>query len=893
MWSSIADGLARGELPQGLWRSIHWPFPARLALAVAILACAMLLRFALLTVSTGSMFVVFYPALALCFAVCGRMPGVIVTILAAVARYSFSWGSDWSLETLEKHWIDSAIFLMLSLPLGVVMANEVQTREKLKELVTTQRLLLENELIGMAKIRNRRFLWCNRKLEEILGYGPGELTGQSTRVAFADDETWSQFIVTSMPMLHVGQPHRVIAHLVTKGGEPRVVELSGWMMDPQSGDILALLDDITPRTQLSARLRVNQVFLEQTSAVASVGGWRHDLRSGTIEWSTEMFRLLDLPVDHQSSQQDPLRWFSPASGQVIDEARRNAIDHGTPFDLEAEVITASCRRFWGRVVAAPEIEDGKTVRLTGALQDITRSHEIAAALRASEREQAAARVLLETLFRHAKETMVVVRVDQAGESPRFFYEVMNPVWDSFTGLTAADWVGREPQNCLPQSVADVVVGGWTRCVRERRPVIFPFPSVQPDGKEWEASVVPILNDAGEVTHLVAIGRDQSERNKAEKQARQMQRLEATSQLTAGMAHDFNNILQSILIIMDDLYERSDIPEDMRRRVRIALDASERGAMLVRRLLAFSRQQVLAPSLVDPSAVFTRLKDAMRLAVGSRIVINIVTDPEVWFVRADAAQLDDCLLNLGINARDAMNGMGTLTCAVRNIGADAARAQGLPTVDHVCFAVTDTGTGMSPEVLARALEPFFTTKPIGQGSGLGLSMVQGFARQSGGDVRIESTPGQGMTVSIWLPRATDAGDQKSQRDAAGPARTPLVLVDDNPAVLEPLKEYLDNAGFDVAAFDLGVAALEYLKTDHPCALLITDQSMPGMSGTDLIEQVQAIRPELPALIITGFDKVSGLHEMSSRIAILTKPFRMREVLEKIRQLTGGQAVSPRA
>jgi signal transduction histidine kinase/ActR/RegA family two-component response regulator len=606
-----------------------------------------------------------------------------------------------------------------------------------------------------------------------------------------------------------------------------------------------------------------------------------------------MFRLLDLPADYQPSPRDPLRWFPPESRQMMGDAMRNAAEHGTPFDLEVEVIAASGRRFWARVVAVAETENGKPVQLIGALQDITRAHAATAALRASEQEHAAGRALLDTIFSHAKETMIVARVERDGDTTRFFYEAMNPVWEGLTGLSAAACVGREPQDCLPKAVSEVILAGWLESVKARQPVLYSLPSPAPGTLELESSVVPILDEAGEVTRLVIVGHDVSERIKAERQARQMQRLEATGQLTAGMAHDFNNILQSILMTMDILYERPGLPKDVSRQVKVALDAADRGATLVRRLLAFSRLQILAPSLVDPSAVFTRLKDAMRLAVGSRIVIDIVTEPEVWFVRADAAQLDDCLLNLGINARDAMNGMGTLTCAVRNIGANAAHAQGLPAVDHVCFAVTDTRTGMSPEVLARALEPFFTTKPIGQGSGLGLSMVQGFARQSGGDVRIESTPGQGTTVSIWLPRAMDAGDQKTQRDAAGPAPTPLVLVDDNPAVLEPLKEFLDNAGFDVAAFDLGVAALEYLKTDHPCALLITDQSMPGMSGTDLIEQVQAIRPELPALIITGFDKVSGLHEMSSRIAILTKPFRMREVLEKIRQLTGGQAVSPRA
>jgi PAS domain S-box-containing protein len=889
----MADGFARGELPLWFWRPIHWSFPARLALALAFFAGALLARLALLPVSSGVAFMTFYPAMVLTFAFCGRLPGAIVTILSAVTGYYVFYQPYWSFGSLEKSSISTGFFLLVSLPLGFVMANEVGNREALEELTGTQRLMLENELIGMAKIRDRRFLWCNRKLEEILGYGPGELTGQSTRATFSDDETWRQFGEACLPLLRTGQPHRVIANLVTKSGEPRVTELSGWMMDHQTGDILTLLDDITPRTELDSRLRVNRAFLEQTSAVASVGRWRHDLRSDTIEWSEEMFRLLDLPADYQPSPRDPLRWFPPESRQMMGDAMRNAAEHGTSFDLEVEVIAASGRRFWARVVAAVETEDGKPVQLIGALQDITRAHAVTAALRASEQEHAAARALLDTIFSHAKETMIVARVEQDGENPRFIYEALNPVWERVTGLSAAACIGRGPQDCLPGGIAPFILAGWTQCVRERRPALFTFPTVEPGAPEWEASAVPILNDAGEVIRLIIVGHDVTERNKAEKQARQMQRLEATGQLTAGVAHDFNNILQSILITMDGLYERSDLPEDIRRHVRIALSASERGATLVRRLLAFSRLQILAPALVNTATVFAHLKDSLRLAVGNSIEIEIVTEPEVWFVRVDAAQLDDCLLNLAINARDAMNGMGTLTCTVRNLGAEAAAAEGLPSVDYVCFEMNDTGSGMSPEVMARALEPFFTTKSIGQGSGLGLPMVQGFARQSGGDVRIESEPGRGTTVAIWLPRAMEDTAPATEPGTGAPERTPLVLVDDDPAVLETLRGFLTDAGFDVAAFDLGIAALHYLKSDHPCALLITDQSMPGMSGTDLIAQAQAVRPDLPALIITGFDKVSGLHEMSSRIAILTKPFRLRDVLEKIRQLTQETGARPPA
>jgi PAS domain S-box-containing protein len=887
--SGTVDESQDADALDTVWRTTGWSFAARLALSLALVGAALVLRFLMPPLPASLPFLTLFPAVVLCFVLCGRGPGVIATVLSAVSGHFFFVDPHGVLAPGQKPLIFAAAFVLSSLMIGLLIEDQVRRRRRTHELAMTQRLMLDAELIGMAKVRDRQIVWCNRKLEQILGYDPGELVGQLTRVGFPDDESWHAFTRTIQTALSGGKSYRAAVTLIGKQGDERIIDLSTIVIDAQTGEILCLVDDITSRTAMDARLRQKLAFLDRVGSAALIGAWRYNIETDGIEWSEEMVRLLDMAPDAKPSARELLRWFTPETRGPLRRALRGAIERVESCDLEAEVCTPSGRRFWARVVAVPECEDGKPIRLDGVVQDITRWRDVTNALRETKYQQATEQALLDTLFRRAREIMVIARVEWDGDTPSFVYEGMNPVWERVTGLSAADCVGHSPADVLSPALAEAICGGWMRCVTARRPCTYPFISPGADQAEWESSVVPILDERGVVRRLVVVGHDMSERIRLDNRMWQLQRMEAVGQLTAGVAHDFNNILQSILMTLDVLHERPGVPDDIRRHVSVALDASNRGATLVRRLLAFSRQQMLTPVLIDTSAVFSDLSHLLATVVGARIEIDVTAEPDAWFVRADPAQLDDCLLNLAINARDAMNGVGSLTLAVRNMEAKAVRIHDLPDGDYVCLEMTDTGTGMMPEIAARALEPFFTTKEIGKGSGLGLSMVQGFARQSGGDIRIETAPGRGTTVSIWLPRVPGvAGSGQGPKDSA-PCRRSIVLVDDDEAVRDTLGQFLDEAGLDVAAFDNGAEALRHIKAGAPCTVLITDQSMPGMSGTELIAAVHALRPDLPTLIITGFDKVSGLHEISSRISILTKPFRMRELMGKIDALADEQAM----
>jgi PAS domain S-box-containing protein len=365
---------------------------------------------------------------------------------------------------------------------------------------------------------------------------------------------------------------------------------------------------------------------------------------------------------------------------------------------------------------------------------------------------------------------------------------------------------------------------------------------------------------------------------------QAQKMEAVGQLTAGIAHDFNNLLQAIIGSLDMLGEQASLGPEGRECIAIAEDAARRGATLVHRLLAFSRKQTLNPSLLQPAKVLAEITPLIARVLGDRIGVETRIDQPAWPVIADGGQLGDCLLNLAINARDAMPEGGVVRLRVSNAGPDVARDAGLPAGDYTLFAVEDKGTGMSAETAARALEPFFTTKPIGQGVGLGLSMVQGFARQSGGDVRIESAPERGSTVSIWLPRANTQADSLAEpHQEADYGHGRVLLVDDEKSVRQTLALFLTKAGFSPLAVASGEEALELLKAGAACHLLVTDQSMPGLTGNGLIREVSALRPALPAMLITGYNKVSGLDELPVHVTVLRKPFGRATFMRQVQAL----------
>ena len=376
-----------------------------------------------------------------------------------------------------------------------------------------------------------------------------------------------------------------------------------------------------------------------------------------------------------------------------------------------------------------------------------------------------------------------------------------------------------------------------------------------------------------------------EREKVETALRQAQRLEAVGQLTSGVAHDFNNLLTVILGSLAFL-ERDETDAKARRRLEMMRTAAERGAKLTAQLLAFSRRQRLEPKPVDLNDTVAGMRDLLQSTMGGSVRIEIVMHEGLWPALVDPTQIELIILNLAINARDAMEVGGSLTVETANVilAEGARRPEEPPAGAYVAVTVSDTGSGMPPDVLARVFEPFFTTKAVGKGSGLGLSQVLGFAQQSGGGVRIDTRLGEGSSVKVFLPKAAApaVGARPAEprfASSAGGRAGVILLVDDDSAVREVTRAFLDEAGYEVVEAGSGGAALEILHRGQPVDLLLVDFAMPGMNGVEVAKAAHALRPQLPRLFVSGHADLTALKEVGEDL-IVQKPFQPHELRQKI-------------
>jgi signal transduction histidine kinase len=401
---------------------------------------------------------------------------------------------------------------------------------------------------------------------------------------------------------------------------------------------------------------------------------------------------------------------------------------------------------------------------------------------------------------------------------------------------------------------------------------------------------------GKPAQLAAI-RDITDRREIELQLRQAQKMEAIGQLTGGIAHDFNNIL-AIIIGMTELAAVGVAGDaklsDMVKRID---DAAERGAQLVQRMLAFARKQPLEARVLDVNEAVERAAAMLERTVGEHIALRTSLAEDLWPALADPSQLEDAIINLAVNARDAMPRGGDLTLETANVRLDEVCAAGhadVPPGDYVAVFVTDSGTGMPPEVIERAFEPFFTTKAVGRGSGLGLSMVYGFVKQSGGHVRIDSELGRGTSIRMYFPRA-----ERSAHSSGPAAREPerrlpsgcetILVVEDDANVRTMAVATLEGLGYHIHQAPDGRSALGILNGGDHIDLLFTDMIMPnGVSGQDLLEAARTLRPGMKALLTSGHaEQVAGTRCSGHRgVPFLGKPYRREKLATAVRSILDG-------
>jgi PAS domain S-box-containing protein len=478
------------------------------------------------------------------------------------------------------------------------------------------------------------------------------------------------------------------------------------------------------------------------------------------------------------------------------------------------------------------------------------------------------------------------------------YVLVNPAGEKLFGLPRAEIVGKTAEEIMPEETKKMVAAHDQQLLQSDSLLVLPdHTMLTPNNGERMVTLkrLSVRDQGGEPQYLLTFVDDVTERKAVDAQLRQAQKMEAVGNMTGGLAHDFNNLLTIIIgnldLLRDDI-AGNDAAEEC---VATVLHASERGAELTRQMLAFSRRQPLQSKPVDVNALVRNTTRLLDRTLGENITVNLHLATDLRPALVDESQLETALVNIAINARDAMPNGGTLTLATRRVRLDAAYAAQHPDVapgDYDCVELVDTGTGMSLELVDRIFEPFFTIKEAGKGTGLGLSMVYGFVKQSGGHISVYSELGKGTTFKLFLPLAAPAkagldGKDGAPHELAQPTGGEIILaVDDNAAVRSTVVRQLRGLGYDVREADGPQTALDILNGADKVDLLFTDMVMPGgINGKELATKAREKRPDLKVLFTSGFPgaALTNSGELDRCDALLSKPYRKHELAKAIHEI----------
>jgi PAS domain S-box-containing protein len=552
-----------------------------------------------------------------------------------------------------------------------------------------------------------------------------------------------------------------------------------------------------------------------------------------------------------------------------DEISRDEIDlkDGTILDRYSAPVIGKDGKYYGRI---------------WIFRDITERKRVEESLR-----------LLGSAVEQSKESIVITDAELDLPGPKIIF--VNPAFTQMTGYTAAEAIGKTPRILQGPCTDKTVLNRLRQTLERGEAFAGEAINYRKDGKEFnlEWQVAPLRNAAGKITHFVAIQRDITERKQLEAKLFQSQKMETVGKLAGGIAHEFNSILTAIIgqseLLMSDLPSGSPLSKNVTEISK----AAGRAATLTRQLLAYGRKQFLQPEILDLNRVIAGMEGILNHLMGNEADIRVVAAHRLQAVKADAGQIEQVIMNMVINAHDAMPNGGKLTLETANVSFDSESVNRYPELkpgDYVMLAITDTGAGMSEAVKARVFEPFFSTKGVGQGTGLGLSTCYGIVKQSGGHISVYSEAGRGTTFKIYLPQVEQPAKISVQRlDSPGLPRgtETILLVEDDPALREMAATLLRRLGYKILTAANGVEALSlnHERSAGRIDLLFTDVVMPHMSGKELADRVRALYPQTRILFTSAYTENAIVHQgvLNPGVALLQKPFTPSALAYKLREM----------
>lgn len=646
------------------------------------------------------------------------------------------------------------------------------------------------------------------------------------------------------------------------------------------------------RRQYEARSRLEELNesedrLRLALAAGRLGAWEMDIGTRDLIVSAACKANFGRAEDEPFSYDDLLNSIHPEDRERRKAAVAHAIATGSEYDIEYRVVWPDGSLHWlqirGHVVRDAA---GRPLRMTGVSADISERKKSEEAARAAEMiaSEKRFRAIFDTAFQLTWLLDLEGRIIVANHTA---LRAIDSTDAAGTLIWQSPWWSATPAEAerLQHEIARAAGGEFVRYEPEL---------LLPNGSShiYDFSLKPFADGSGQITRVIAEGRDVTELKRTTAALLQSQKMEAIGQLTGGVAHDFNNLLMAILGNLDLLRKR--VPNDQRlqRLIEGAMQGAKRGASLTQRLLAFARRQELHAEPVDAAALIRDIDELLQRSVGPRIEVRLDAPDSLPPAKVDPNQLELAILNLVVNSRDAMPNGGVIEIHVAEAEIPFGASDLLPG-RYLRICIHDNGSGMDAETLKRAIEPFFSTKELGKGTGLGLSMVHGLAVQSGGTLRLTSTPGAGTTAELWLPLATAPvakPAQPSETRLEAPPST-ILVVDDDVLIAMSTVDMLEDLGHTVIEANSGPKALEILQRDVPIDLILTDYAMPGMTGVELAQAARTLRPGLPVLLATGY---AELQETSNfDFPRLTKPYQQHQLASHVARLLSRSGARPMA